>query len=296
MNNKMYFSIPGLYGFNSLNMKLFELIKTYPEKFNPDFEITSMYGCFPQCIWNGARAVSGEFNPKDVEGAVSILNQLNVTCRYTFTNCLLNENDMYDRVGNQILNITKQNQIIKNDINVGCDVMREYIEKNFKDDFNVMLSTTLCIKDVDEINKVTEKYLLVPDYSINNNFEKLSKLIHPENIEILVNESCKPNCPARRKHYEELSCSFLKENIDVKGCIYKNDPNYINYFRSNTTWSHHVTVDDIRTKYLPLGINKFKIVGRGISLLKVIEGYVEYFVKPEYQNEIRYDLLDYALS
>lgn len=296
MENKIEFSIPGLYGFNHLNMFLFELIEKYPNKFYDDFKITSMYGSFPECIWNGGRGVGGTFIAKDVQKAVEILNKRGVTLRYTFTNCKLSKEDTYDHVCNQVLKLTKKYQTIKNDINVGSEVLKNYIEEKYKDDFNIVMSTTLCVKDVDEINKITEKYLLVPDYSINNDFEKLSRLKYKENIEILANESCNPNCPARRRHYEELSSYFLKEEVEPIDCYYANDPNHENYYRANVKQCHHIKREDILNKYLPLGVNKFKIVGRGVTILKVIEGYVEYFVKQEYRDEIRYDLLNFIMS
>lgn len=296
MENKIEFSIPGLYGFNHLNMFLFELIEKYPNKFYDDFKITSMYGSFPECIWNGGRGVGGTFIAKDVQKAVEILNKRGVTLRYTFTNCKLSKEDTYDHVCNQVLKLTKKYQTIKNDINVGSEVLKNYIEEKYKNDFNIVMSTTLCVKDVDEINKITEKYLLVPDYSINNDFEKLSRLKYKENIEILANESCNPNCPARRRHYEELSSYFLKEEVEPIDCYYANDPNHENYYRANVKQCHHIKREDILNKYLPLKINKFKIVGRGVTILKVIEGYVEYFVKQEYRDEIRYDLLNFIMS
>ena len=47
----------------------------------------------------------------------------------------------------------------------------------------------------------------------------------------------------------------------------------------------------MRNELLPIGLNKFKLSGRNSSLRMVIENYTRYFVKPEFQDEIRLELI-----
>lgn len=285
--NKIEFSLPGVFSYAPLNIHIIQLMLEEPEKFNDDVRIGSVYGCFP-CTWNGGRVqMLAKFKKEDVAVATQFLNENNITIRHTFTNCLLTEKDCNDTLGNLILKETYANQIIKNDINVASPYLEAYVRKNYPD-FNIILSTTLCEKNIDVINERTKDTIMVLDYSLNNNFELLKQLKHPENIEILANERCHDNCPARKKHYLELSKETLKlgEGMD---CVYSNES--INYYKTTTKRKHHITMEDIRTKYLPLGFNKFKLVGRNMTPLYCIEGICEYLVKPEYKDEIRYELL-----
>lgn len=294
MDKKIKFGIPGLFEKKDLNIYLFNLINKYPEKFNDDCEIDNVYGSYPT-IFNGGRVINGSFDYKDVKRDIQFYNQLGIKVRFTFTNCLLNDDDVKDRTGNLILRTALENQIIKNDVNVGSPSMEKMIKNRYENYFNIIYSTTLCIKDIDKINDYSKENLLIPDYSVNNNFELLRQIKHPENIELLADESCFENCPIRRQHYILYSKENLKEDATPINC-YFDDKCDSNYYRSNRTRNHYISIDDIREKYLPLGYNKFKIVGRGEPVLKVIEAYANYFVKPEFRNEIRYDLIDYVLS
>lgn len=292
---KIIFSLPGLFEFSLINFFLIDYMKKYPEKFNEDCEIGSFYGSFPNCIWNGGRGVDGRFEIDDVINTVKKYNDNNIALRYTFTNCKLSKDDILDHIGNKILETTSKYQTIKNDVNVHSNYLKEHIENRFKNDFNIVYSTTLCIKDLDIINNLSSTNLLVADYYFNNKFNLIDQMKYPENIEFIVNESCRPNCPARHKHYENISDFFLKNETELMKCVFKSDSNKENYYRANTVWDHHITLEQIRNEYLPRGFNKFKLIGRGVSVLKVIEGYVEYLVKPEYQNEVRYDFIKLVL-
>ena len=285
------FSIPDFYLYAPLVISLIKLMTEHPEKFNEDVKIGSCYGCFP-CSWNGGRVQkSNGFTKEDVKIATRFFNENGITIRYTFTNRLLEESDMDDTCGNLILNTTKENQLIKNDVNIGTKVLEEYI-KNYFPEFNIIYSTTLCITDIEQINKMTEKNLLVLDYTFNNDFEKLKQLKHPENIEILLNEACHDDCPVRKKHYlhhSKLNLKIEEEPGDITSCIFNEEKD--NYYDIVTTKKRYISIENIRKNYLPLGFNKFKIVGRNTSVQFCTEAFCSYLVKPEFQNEIRYELL-----
>ena len=55
---------------------------------------------------------------------------------------------------------------------------------------------------------------------------------------------------------------------------------------------NYISLERIRNEYLNKGFSKFKISGRQSDPRTVIEHYVEYLIKPEYQDEIRLDLLN----
>lgn len=286
---KIELSLPGFYGqIKDVTETVIKLMEKYPEKFNEDVFIGSVYGSYP-CIFNGGRILEGDFNIKDVAKDLDFLNSRNIKARYTFTNCMLRESDLCDCVSNEILNEIVANQKMKNDINFGSEIMKKYIETKFPDLFNLVYSTTFCISDVDKINEISKNYLIVPDYTVNNDFEKLAKLTNPENTEFLLNDACVDHCPVRRKHYEHYSNYILKREKEFMTCAAFNDD--FNYYRNLKNIKHHIYLKDIYEKYLPLGINKFKIAGRKMDILATIEGLLEYIAKPEYRDEIRFDIL-----
>lgn len=269
-----------------LNYKLFSLMRDNPYKFYDDIKITSVYGSYPT-ILNGGRPIKGDFEIKEVKKHIKILNELGIKARWTFTNLLVDEQSLLDPVANAILKYTEQYQTIKNDVNVASPLLKSYIENNYPN-LNTVWSTTLCLKEPEIINEYSKENIVVVDYTINNDFKKIDQLLYKNNIEILVNEACKSNCLVRKKHYLAISEYNMLKCDECMQCIY---PAHWNYYRSCTNKEHYVDINNIRHNYLKRGINKFKINGRSQIELNVVESYVNYFVKPEYRDEIRFDLL-----
>lgn len=277
--NKIEISMPDIFLLRPFTVKVLELKKEHPEYFYDDVEVTSVYGSWPT-IWMGGRFVEGSSKIDEVGEVVKYFNERHISVRYTFTNLFLEQKHLKDRVGNQILKITEQNQTMRNDVNTASETLREYLKKEYPS-FNVVYSTTMRLSDVDEINKLSETDLVVPDYTINKDFEKLAKLKHPENIELLANDDCIDNCPYRTKHYENISKYNLYLTSDFMVCQIKTD---------KTNPKNNITIDEIREKYLPLGINKFKIIGRGSDPITLVNGILNYLVRPEFREKVSDEL------
>ena len=56
-------------------------------------------------------------------------------------------------------------------------------------------------------------------------------------------------------------------------------------------FSTHISPDDIESKYMPMGFSQFKLEGRTIDDIKMLEMYVYYLVKPEYKDTVRLEML-----
>ena len=277
------FSLPDYYHFYDLNLHLLQLMDEQSEKFYEDVKVDSIYGSFP-CIWNGGRYYSGSTSYENIVATVQPFTERGISLRHTFTNCLLTEEHLNDTLCNKICELTHSSL---HGINVSSPLLKEYLEKKYPK-FYIMWSTTICTEDLSQINQLSEKNLLVLDYNLNNKFDILAQLKHPENIEILVCESCILNCPSRREHYvHESNCQLFNETTTYT-CPWVKDQNFYTGIQKR---SHHVDIDSIRKNYLPLGINKFKIMGRGRPVVETIENYVNYLVKPEYKDDIRMQLL-----
>lgn len=282
------FSIPGFYSKEKENTIFFEYYEANPDHFYDDIKITSCYGCFP-CIWNGGRRIIGEVDDSYIGAVILYYNQRHISLRFTFTNNQLKEEHVNDEKCNHILELARIYGLVPNGITVASPILKEYLTNNYPDFYQVV-STTLAKRDIDEINRLSENHIVVPYYGINNNFEELAKLEHPENIEILLGDLCIDNCPYRDEHYKTISKSQLYDYNIYYVCPNRNKL-YKCYVDTMKT-KHYVTIDEIRKKYLPLGINKFKIAGRQDTFADLFEKYVNYFAKPKYRDRVRNMLLN----
>lgn len=290
INNKIYFSIPGYFHQYDTNIALLKLKQKFPEKFYDDIIIDSIYDCFPNSIWNGGRVCLEKTVPiKDMKDILYTFNEFGLSIRHTFTNELLENTDLYDRLSNKILEISS-NTLIKTGININSELLKNYIEDKYPNIFYFNWSATKCLKDIDEINHLSCNNLVIPSYqSINNNFEIINNLLYPNNIEFIVDECCFDKCPFYTSHYKKFNKEQLYINdYDAEICRCQQSPNY---YERRTNRKHNISIDLIREKYLPLGFNKFKITGREEFPFNLIESYVNYFVKKEYRDFIRNSLL-----
>lgn len=48
-----------------------------------------------------------------------------------------------------------------------------------------------------------------------------------------------------------------------------------------------IEVDDIKNTYLPMGFSNFKIEGRGLGSVMILEFLLYYMTKPQYQVHVR---------
>ena len=301
------FSIPDFWQMSLLNSFIINIKNNYPEFFNEDIEITSSFGSFP-CIWNGTRGlISGIHTKSAMLRILEFFNSNNISIRHTFTNRCLKNTDVYDHNANQICELTcevGQKYNIQNGCTIYDQNLEEYIRKTYPD-LQIIYSTTKELSTVKEIDEYSEKGLVIPSYNLNHNMDILKQLKHPENIELLcVEQGCFANCPNREKHKDFVSKAVLNEIISMDelmnevDCPLLDEP-YINWYQWCNNPDVYISIDQIRTDYLSLGFNKFKIAGRGQTnwvLIDNIESYLNFFIKPKYQNFMRVELLNLTLG
>lgn len=277
------FHIPDFYFLNVLNRTLIDLIQRYPMFFYDNIAIGSVYGTFSNAIWNGGRVDTGCYiDKKNIENIVNDFNKRNVPLRYTFTNSQVTNEHFNNEYCNEILKLSDNGY---NQIMVNNQALEEYLRKTYPN-FKYILSTTAGIRGIDNINKACEKYdMIVLDYNDNKDIELLKKIEDKDKIEILINETCPPNCQFRKHHYDIVS---------QRQIIPETDP--YNRFecphdKSDLT---NLDVNEIYGIYSDMGFSNFKIRGRMNPSRLVIDYYVEYMVKPEYKENVR-EMLQYAL-
>ena len=279
------FHLPGAFEHFPIYQFLLALWENEPHLFKTNIKIGSVYGA-PGGIWNGGRVLPRQyFVREDLEQIKQTYERYKIPIRFTFTNCLIEEKHLMDTYCNMLLEMfnTGNNEIICN-----SDILEQYIRVNYQDNYKYISSTTKCFKDKELQTQELEKnyYLVVLDYNHNNDFEFLKSLplnIRPK-VEMLCNSSCSPNCPFRADHYRQVSISQLDFSLFQKngGCI----GGFETYFKAKKL-STYISPTDINTKYLPLGINNFKLEGRIAKPINLIEILVDYLIKTQYQLEVR---------
>ena len=289
------FVIGDALGIVDINTTLLDLMKTHPEFFYDDFEITAVFGCPPNCIWNGGTTQMYSQPPFDREMLRAMYHTYNdrgIEYRLTLTNHLLQENHMLDTYGNAILD-EGNNTGFKNKVLYNLPVVKEYVQKNYPN-FGFVRSITSGLNSLEEVDELSKDEVVVLPTKFNKDFEGLKKLHHPENIEILCNQMCIDFCPYNDSHYlifdkKNLYGEMISTKCKFSDIRKKLGPHYPYGDRKLI-----VRREDL-PKYEELGITMFKLAGRpltyGGEARKTVIGYLHLFVKKEYQDIVKTLLL-----
>lgn len=282
----MNFYLPDLSDSYSLNKIIIDLLEQSPEKFYDNTKIKAVYGCFPGAIWNGGRLKHGIVTKKEIQSTISYFNQKGVPCRFTWTNCLLENKHLSDTYCNLIM---KEADNGMNEITINSEILENYIRNKYPS-YKFISSTSKCILDIDEFNKELEKdyMLVVLDYRHNNNEEFLKSIKYRDKVEIVVNEICSPDCKKREDHFvyhSKMQLNFESLNEIEWECTDGADDFYKSF--QNETF---VTLEDMK-KLAEMGFENFKIQGRYGHPVELVEYYIYYMIKPEYREEIRMKIL-----
>ena len=287
----MKFYLPDFYHKYQLNIQLISLIKEHPEYFNEGVEIGAVYGTYPGAIWNGGRVFLNSTDLNNIRVTTEAFNKLDIPIRFTFSNCLIEEKHLNDTYCNLIMEVADNGM---NEVIVNSQILERYLREKYPN-YKYILSTTKCERNIDKINQLCDNYdLVVIDYRDNANFEFLTRLTQKDKIELLINAYCDPNCKIREKHYLKLSECQLNHSFANNLKEFANCPTYNRDFYSDLDFNSVIKKQDLYSTYLNLGFSNFKIEGRTIDPINVLESYIYYLVKPEYQNKVRLLLMPYC--
>lgn len=297
------FHLPGLRQNYPLNMLVVSLLQQRPDYFRDGVKIASFFGEFPTSLWNGGRASRyDQCDNSYIRGVIKGANDQGVPVRFTFTNMILTEQDLQDPYCNFCMKIGNNGM---NGVIVVSPILEDYIRKTYPK-YKINSSTCKEIREIPLVNKELKKDydLVVLDYNFNNQFDLLEQIEDKKRCEILVNAVCIPNCPRRGAHYMNVSKNqqtILKNQSLPEDKKLPLEPWHCEYSGNNCIhtiqgYQTYVSPEDIWNKYVPMGFHNFKIEGRTDNLFAVVESYVHYLIKPEYQGEIRVLLLRNLMS
>lgn len=278
------FYLPNFYPNLTLICFLADIMKQTPECFYEDVKITSAYGSFPNCIWNGGREYLDMITKEQMIYTIDELNSRGIAVRYTFTNPLIEEKHLGDTLCNMCLELADNRG---NEVLVNSPILEKYLREHYPR-LTLISSTTKCLDKLEEVEAELEKdYALVVLDSVMNNTPELFGLKHKEKIELLADHCCEDACPRRRAHYDSLGRAQL-EYADCKFPPCKNSGRDFYMLMYNRSF---LTNEMIHGKYKEAGFQHFKLDGRAWSKRNVLESFLYYLVKPEWRDKIRLTIL-----
>lgn len=294
---KIYYHLPGLFEFYELYSLFFKLYREHREYFYDWCEIGSVYGAPSDCIWGGGRVGFGEAKPSKV---LLMLEEYGIQGRLTFSNSLLREEHLADKKCNALAKMFNDSSKIRNGIIVYSDLLLEYIHEHYPNLYMVS-STTKVITEFERLTKELKRdefLYVVPDFRLNKNIDKWSKLpvLLRNKVEFLCNECCFIGCHERKACYENVSRKALGEKCEEHHCI---APDAMKGYTFSGAMDNEafIGIDDILNIYRPMGYVNFKLEGRGLGSAIILEFLLYYMTKPEHQLKVReYIYLDSMLD
>lgn len=303
---KVNFIIPEFYDSINFNLKLITLVRQHPEMFRDNINISTFYGIFPQMLWNGGRINLNYYSNlslNDVKTVINDLNEANISLRFTCTNHLLEEKHINDYRCNEIMSYANESGM--NTVLVNSPLLEKHIRNNYPN-IGICISATQCINDVNKINELldSENYeYIIPHYTMIKNLDELSKISNKDRIELMINEPCSVTCKYRHEHYTSLAKLILNQGND----IYINETNNMSECKEllncpynsegasfydmvnnpNNCVLNNKQLDEL----IDMGFSNFKIVGRHLGTQALMERYIYYMVKEEYQPKLISDML-----
>lgn len=277
---KIKFYLPSFTKNLSLNLALAESKRIHSECFDENIEFTSLYGSFPNAIWNGGRCEFGKIDISKFKDIVECVNSLGIAIRYTFTNSLLKEEHLTDEYCNKLMEICNNG---KNEVIINSRLLENYLRLHYPH-FKYILSTTTQTRGAELINEACKYYdMVVADYRDVRNKVFLHDIVERGKVEILLNESCLLDCIYRKEHYEEISQAQLnfKDVEAEKKCRYRGSTKFREAY---------ISKDTIYNTLIPLGYVNYKIRGREMDFNKLLLEYFTYFVKPQYKKVVYDDI------
>lgn len=290
------FHLPGLRKNYLINMMFVSLKQRNPEYFREGVAFGSFFGEFPTSLWNGGRVSRGDQCSADyIKFVIKSLNDLGIPVRFTYTNCLIEEEDLRDPYCNFCLTMANNGM---NGVIVVSPLLEDYVRKNYPK-MTITASTCREIKTPEDVNRELKKdyKMLVLDYNMNNRFDLLEQIEDKSRCEILINSACIPNCPRRGGHYRAVSADQkvitrnMRKPVDQWEPVHPWDCEHARGAQGNVytikDFCTYVSPEAIWEKYVPMGFTNFKIEGRSDDAFVVIEALTHYLIKPEYQGLAR---------
>ena len=263
-----------------LNLFFVRLMRQHPDWVREGVDVSSIYGCFPDCIMNGGRTyLRDRADAATIERTFSLLAEYGLVPRLTFTNSQPDEAALADPYFNLIAATAAR---YGGEAIVYQDEVGDYLRQQYG--MPLVLSTTREVDTADEFNRLSPQYdYIVLGYNAHKDPAFLGALNAPEKAEIMVNEFCVPGCPHRAEHYAHNSADQREGTLRPFPCK-SNRPDFFAHAPGHPV---QFTAEEVAAVAGEFGIPSYKIVGRGVVFETVIEALTYYLIRPEYHGAAR---------
>ena len=274
----IWFHIPAIFDINALfpfQKSFYNYLIQHPDRRkNTNFVV---YGCPCSCTWNGGRLMyEPVYSIETVEEMFfNYINNLDMNIQLTFTNRLLEERDMYDRLGNALLSVANSFPKGQIQVLVSSKILIDHIKENYPN-IELVRSATMVKKEITEEEQKIFDAIVLPKWH-NKNFNLIKELSKNNELEILCDEPCITDCPRQISHYEAYNViQLFGKTGQYLTCDQPKHPSY------NELWVLPSEIND----YIDLGVTHFKLSGRE-SIFHMIESISLFAFKKEHQASFR---------
>lgn len=255
--------------------------------FYEDSCISSIYGTFPNCVWNGGSCYIGgpTYSYDYMKNKIESFNEKGIAIRIIATNPLIEAHHLHDTYANLIMDAANNGF---NEVVVCSSLLEDYLRDKYPN-FKYVKSILASYEENKSITLDDKYYMSCMMRAANNNWNYLDK-IPPEKrhmVEFLCTDPCPDNCPRIKTHYHQMA--------EIQLTLGK-DGNLANYCSMNqlqrgelkNNYTHslksYINREQIIKDYVPRGFTNFKISGR-FNVGTIAVSVAEYLVKPEYQSD-----------
>ncbi len=274
-------SLPLLFNKNDdLTNNIIQCYKDLDENYN-----FINFGTF-RCKWSGGRP--SRIRNYDVESTVNYLTKVRekgITPAFTFSNYHVSQKDLNDKFCNEILDAAVK---LNCQFIISSDLLHDYIKKLYPEAY----CTCSVIKPYFELenpddretefyNRMLDKFDRVvarPEYVKYKIREEAHLLNDIERIEILLNQTCLPNCPFAAKHYTAIEKAEYTDSEDFD--VDFQCPRMGQSIQEKTKHNVMLSVDELDFMVNELKIRHLKLQGRDFNKKMVLFLLISYMFEP----------------
>lgn len=285
--------LPDFYFNSRMNQAFIELKEKSPEKFYDGCNIKAVYGVFPTCIWNGeVYSIAGADND-NIKKTTEWYNDRGVSLINEFTNCSILPFHLYDNTSNIYCRIMENNM---NYCNVVSDILKDYISSSYPK-FKIISSSAKQIWDMKDLEQelACDDFAYVIANPVFNYNENIININNKEKIILVANSAHRYSCPNDSQRCRYMSQMQLDYGLvpDVSNSFPCVDCRAVldSFYDVMRNRKHFISNDDMYGKFQDAGITNFYIYGRGYNTFDILEAYIYYMIKPEYQDHTRLQMM-----
>ena len=197
-------NIAGLFSHDEVLLFVFNEMR----RLNLEIPIAYVFGSIP-CLMQGGHVNAHNLKLNDAFKILDQYDELEIGCRLTFSNHLLEKRDLKEKKSNRLLEYLNDKKKRNHGVIVSSDNLAAYIRKKYP---NLQLIASV-IKPAVEVGwgKETPEYynhlfdlydIVVVNITRADDPGFLEQISHPEKCEFIANSHCYPNCKYSAKHYE----------------------------------------------------------------------------------------------